>query len=99
MAKSTSCKGILTGIVVSDKMHKTAVVEVERVFRHPLFIKTVRTKKRYKVHDEHGRAKVGDVVTFRLGRPVSKTKYMHLESIVGSAEVRSTGTDKGGELT
>ena len=82
--KSAIVKKILTGTVVSDKMQKTVVVEVERTFRHPLFNKTVRTKRKYKVHDEQGQAKVGDVVAFYEGRPVSKTKYMYLDRVIGS---------------
>lgn len=87
--KSTSGKKILTGTVISDKMQKTVVVEVERTFRHPLFNKTVRVKRKYKVHDEQGQAKVGDIVAFYEGRPVSKTKYMYLERVVGSSSLGS----------
>lgn len=85
--KSTSVKKILTGTVVSDKMQKTVVVETERTFRHPLFNKTVRVKRKYKVHDEQGQAKVGDIVAFYEGRPVSKTKYMYLERVIGSTSL------------
>ena len=85
--KSTSVKKILTGTVVSDKMQKTVVVETERTFRHPLFNKTVRVKRKYKVHDEQELAKVGDIVAFYEGRPVSKTKYMYLERVVGSSSL------------
>ena len=87
--KSTIGKKILTGTVISDKMQKTVVVEVERTFRHPLFNKTVRVKRKYKVHDEQGLAKVGDIVAFYEGRPVSKTKYMYLERVVGSSSLGS----------
>ena len=81
--KETLKKKFYTGIVISDKMQKTVVVAVERTFRHPLFNKTVRVKRKYKVHDEQGVAKVGDTVTFVEGRPVSKTKYMYLEKVIG----------------
>ncbi len=87
--KSVIRKKILTGTVISDKMQKTVVVEVERTFRHPLFNKTVRVKRKFKVHDEQGHAKVGDIVTFFEGRPVSKTKYMYLERIIGSSSLGS----------
>jgi small subunit ribosomal protein S17 len=83
--KSTVEKKILTGTVISDKMQKTVVVEVERTFRHPLFNKTVRVKRKFKVHDEQEQAKIGDIVAFYEGRPVSKTKYMYLERIIGSS--------------
>jgi small subunit ribosomal protein S17 len=85
--KSTAGKKILTGTVVSDKMQKTVVVEVERTFRHPSFNKTVRVRKKYKVHDEQEQAKVGDTIAFYEGRPVSKTKYMYLERVIGSSSL------------
>ena len=87
--KSTVGKKVLTGTVISDKMQKTVVVEVERTFRHPLFNKTVRVKRKYKVHDELGQAKVGDTVAFYEGRPASKTKYMYLERVIGSSSLGS----------
>ena len=86
---STVGKKILTGTVISDKMQKTVVVEVERTFRHPLFNKTVRVKRKYKVHDEQEQAQVGDIVAFYEGRPVSKTKYMYLERVIGSSSMGS----------
>jgi small subunit ribosomal protein S17 len=87
--KKSVGKNILTGTVISDKMQKTVVVEVERSFRHPLFNKTVRVKRKFKVHDEQELAKVGDVITFVEGRPVSKTKYMYLDRIVSSSSLGS----------
>lgn len=73
---------LFSGRVVSDKMDKTVVVLVERIFTHPKLNKVMRSTKKYKVHDEHEKAKVGDIVEFYEGRPVSKTKYMYLKSIV-----------------
>jgi small subunit ribosomal protein S17 len=70
------------GKVVSDKMDKTITVLVERTFQHPRFHKTVRTSKKYKVHDEDQVASVGDVVKFYEGRPLSKTKHMYLDHVV-----------------
>ena len=78
----------LTGVVISDRMQDTVVVKVERAFVHPLFNKTVRTKRKFKVHDEHNQARVGDTVSFFEGRPVSKTKYMYLESVVAKSPAR-----------
>ena len=77
-----SDKKLLMGTVVSDKMHKTVVVEVERSFRHPFFNKTIRSQRTFKVHDENSEAKVGDIVSFYECRPISKTKYMRLSTIV-----------------
>lgn len=65
---------ILHGTVVSDKNHKTVVVEVERRYRHPVYKKFVVRSKRYAAHDENDQAKVGDRVRIRECRPISKTK-------------------------
>lgn len=78
-------KKLYKGVVVSDKMLKTVVVETERVYRHPKYGKTIRAAKKYKVHDAQGLAKVGDIVSFFEGRPVSKTKYMYLENVLERA--------------
>ncbi len=70
------------GIVVSDKMDKTIVVKVERQFIHPLYKKTVRKHKKFKVHDENNECKIGDKVMIRESRPLSKDKSWTLESII-----------------
>ena len=75
---------VYTGRVVSDKMDKTVVVETKRTFKHPRFHKIVTKSKKYKVHDEQGAAKKGDVVEFYETRPLSKTKYMQLARVVTS---------------
>jgi len=68
-------KRILQGVVVSDKSNKTVTVKVERRYSHPLLQKTVRQSKKYKAHDEHNQFKVGDVVSIRESRPISKDKH------------------------
>lgn len=78
-------KKLYKGVVVSDKMVKTIVVETERVYQHPKYGKTIRSAKKYKVHDAQGIAKIGDTVRFFEGRPVSKTKYMYLEDVLERA--------------
>jgi small subunit ribosomal protein S17 len=78
-------KRTYVGVVVSDKMDKTVVVKSERAFTHSEFTKTMRTSKKYKVHDENKQAKLGDVVEFYEGRPVSKTKYMYLVRVIKPA--------------
>jgi len=78
-------KRLLKGIVVSDKMDKTIVVKAERDYIHKLLGKVMRTTKKYKVHDENGLAKIGDVVEFYEGRPISKEKYMYLAQVVKSS--------------
>ncbi len=72
----------LVGEVVSDKMQKTIVVRVERIFRHPVYKKVVRRGKKYKAHDENEVARTGDIVQIVEHRPISKTKRWMLESII-----------------
>lgn len=78
-------KRIYTGKVISDKMDKTLVVKTERTFVQEEFSKTMKSIKKYKVHDEKELAKVGDIVEFYEGRPASKTKYMYLKQVVKPA--------------
>lgn len=65
---------ILQGKVVSTKMQKTVVVEVERVFKHPLYKKTVFKNKKYKAHNENFDLKNDDIVEIIETRPISKDK-------------------------
>ena len=64
----------MQGVVVSDKMDKTVVVNVERKFPHPLYKKYIKRSKRYHAHDESNTHKVGDTVSIQECRPLSKTK-------------------------
>ncbi|MEK7664704.1 MAG: 30S ribosomal protein S17 [Patescibacteria group bacterium] len=64
----------LTGIVVSDKMQKTAVVQVERIKEHPKYKRRYKTHKKYKVHDETKQYRVGDKVVIEETKPMSKDK-------------------------
>ncbi len=82
-------KQIYTGEVVSSKMDKTIVVKTERVLKHPLFHKTIRKAKKYKVHDEKQEANLGDIVEFYEGRPCSKTKYMYLARVIKTNAITS----------
>jgi len=63
----------LTGIVISTKMAKTAVVRVDRSFRHPMYSKIVKRSKNYLAHDETG-VKIGEKVVIRESRPLSRRK-------------------------
>ncbi|ACT56725.1 30S ribosomal protein S17 [Candidatus Liberibacter asiaticus] len=67
-------KRVLQGMVVSDKSEKTIIVLVERRFSHPRFQKTIRRSKRYAVHDENNKYKVGDFVSIEESAPISKKK-------------------------
>ena len=64
----------LTGIVISDKMTKTVVVEVERIKQHPKYKKRFKVHKKFKAHDEKEEYKVGDKVIIEECRPISKDK-------------------------
>lgn len=73
---------LFRGIVISDNMDKTVTVKFERTYKHPHTDKIIRSFKKYKIHDELEKAKVGDIVEFYEGPPKSKTKYMYLERVV-----------------
>ena len=67
-------KKILNGTVVSDKPNKTITVIVERKYQHPILKKVMKARKKYNVHDEENKFKVGDKVSIRESRPFSKNK-------------------------
>ena len=79
-----------TGIVVSDKMQKTIVVQIRRKTPHPLYGKVIERAKKFKVHDEKNEAKVGDRVLIQETRPLSKDKRWRL------VEILERGKRKGG---
>jgi small subunit ribosomal protein S17 len=80
----------MTGVVTSNKMTKTVVVEISRTFRHPLYRKVVHTSKRVKAHDEIG-CQIGDRVEIVESRPLSRDKRWVVESIV-KKEFRTADT-------
>jgi small subunit ribosomal protein S17 len=82
--KNKRQKRVYVGEVISDKMDKTVVVKTTRTYTDDRFHKVMRTFKKYKVHDENEQAKLGDIVEFHEGRPVSKTKYMYLMRVVNA---------------
>ncbi|WP_460802072.1 30S ribosomal protein S17 [Microbacterium sp. GXF6406] len=74
------------GYVVSDKMDKTIVVEVEDRVKHPLYGKVIRRTEKRKVHDENNSAGIGDLVVITETRPLSATKRWRLVEIVEKAK-------------
>ncbi|MDR2578635.1 MAG: 30S ribosomal protein S17 [Chitinispirillales bacterium] len=74
------------GVVVSDKMEKSVVVNVERQLMHPIYGRTVRIKKRYVAHDETNDCKVGDMVRITETRPLSKTKKWRIVEVIERAK-------------
>ena len=77
----------LVGKVVSSVNNKTITVLVETYKKHPLYGKRVKSSKKYAVHDESNKAKVGDVVRIVETRPLSKTKRFYLKSIEKEAVI------------
>ena len=75
----------LTGKVVSDNMEKSIVVLIERQVQHPLYGKLIRRSTKLHAHDENNTAKIGDVVTIKESRPMSKTKSWTLVEVVEAA--------------
>lgn len=78
MAEKRNHRKVLQGRVVSDKMDKTIVVQVDTFKFHPTYKKRISYSKKYKVHDEKNSAKVGDTVKIMETRPLSKDKYFRL---------------------
>ncbi|HLD17586.1 MAG TPA: 30S ribosomal protein S17 [Patescibacteria group bacterium] len=68
----------LRGTVVSDRMQKTLVVQVDRTVLHPKYGKRYVRSHRYKIHDERGEGRMGDVVEFTECRPLSREKRWRL---------------------
>jgi small subunit ribosomal protein S17 len=77
----------ITGVVTSNKMTKTVVVEISRKYRHPLYKKVVHSSKRVKAHDELD-CQIGDQVKIVASKPISREKHWVVESIV-KREIRT----------
>jgi small subunit ribosomal protein S17 len=83
--KTEKTPRLLVGKVVSNKMHKTIVVEIKRLKRHPKYGKYIRQVTRLFVHDEKNECHEGDVVAVKQSRPISKKKAWMLVNIVEKA--------------
>lgn len=89
----------LTGQVVSNKMDKTVVVEVQHTKRHPLYEKVLREAKRYMAHDEANTLEIGDVVVIVESRPLSKKKRWAVQEVVREdLSARATDVDELAEV-
>lgn len=86
MEEKRGRRKILTGRVLSDKMQKTVIVEVERKYRHPVYKKVVRARKRYKVHNPDNIAHTDDFVEMMETRPLSKEKRWRLVRVIRKAK-------------
>ncbi len=74
------------GIVVSNKMDKSIIVEVERKFKHPKYGKFLKRTSRFMSHDENNECGIGDVVRIMETRPLSKNKCWRLVGIIEKAK-------------
>ncbi len=74
------------GIVTSDKMQKTIVVQIKRKTLHPEYGKVMEKANKFKVHDEKNEAKIGDTVRIQETRPLSKDKHWRLVEIVARSK-------------
>ncbi|MCD1286962.1 30S ribosomal protein S17 [Brevibacterium sp. GP-SGM9] len=85
-AAERNTRKTVRGYVVSDKMQKTIVVEVEERMKHRLYGKVLRKSVKYKVHDEENSAGIGDLVLVAETRPVSAAKRWRLVEIIERAK-------------
>ena len=74
------------GKVVSDRMDKTVVVSIERLVKHPTYGRYVRSRAKFKVHDETNQCKIGDTIRFMETRPMSKDKRWRFVEFVERAK-------------
>jgi small subunit ribosomal protein S17 len=81
----STVRKIIVGTVVSDRMEKTAVVQVQRRFAHPVYKKYVTKRVKYNIHDEQNDLNVGDTVRIVETRPLSKSKRWRLLEILDRA--------------
>ena len=85
-ASSRGYRKVREGLVVSDKMDKTVVVEVEDRVKHPKYGKVIRRTKKYKAHDGENACGVGDRVLLMETRPLSATKRWRVAEILEKAK-------------
>ena len=86
MAENRGIRKTRTGVVVSDKMDKTIVVEIRTRVKHPLYGKIMNRTKSFKVHDENNECGIGDTVRIMETRPLSKDKRWRLVEIIEKAK-------------
>ncbi len=86
MAEQRGIRKTRVGVVVSDKMDKTIVVEIRTRVKHPLYGKIMNRTERFKAHDEENSCGIGDTVRIMETRPLSKDKRWRLVEIVEKAK-------------
>ncbi|NOQ97997.1 MAG: 30S ribosomal protein S17 [Calditrichae bacterium] len=73
---------VRVGVVVSDKMEKTAVIAVERLVKHPVYKKFIKRTSKFKAHDAQNECQIGDLVKIMETRPLSKTKRWRVVEVL-----------------
>jgi small subunit ribosomal protein S17 len=86
MEKQRGVRKTRIGLVVSDKMEKTVVVEVKRLVAHPLYHKIIRRRARIKAHDPNNACRVGDKVLLEETRPLSRDKHWRIKEVLEKAQ-------------
>ncbi len=86
MEKPRGIRKTRVGLVVSDKMDKTVVVEVKRLVAHPLYHKIIRRRAKIKAHDPGTNCQVGDKVLLEETRPISRDKHWRVKQILEKAQ-------------
>jgi small subunit ribosomal protein S17 len=86
MVKQRGVRKTQIGVVVSDKMDKTVVVEVKRLVAHPLYHKIIRRRAKIKAHDAVNACQVGDKVLLEETRPLSRDKHWRVKQILEKAQ-------------
>jgi small subunit ribosomal protein S17 len=86
MERQRGVRKTQVGVVVSDKMDKTVVVEVKRLVAHPLYHKIIRRRAKIKAHDAANACQVGDKVLLEETRPLSRDKNWRVKEILEKAQ-------------
>lgn len=85
--QTEKCQRTLIGKVVSNKMDKTVVVQVERRVKHPIYGKIIIRTNKYKAHDENNQYNEGDTVEIAEGRPISRSKSWSVVRLIEAVRV------------
>ncbi len=83
--KTRGTKRQVVGTIISNKMEKTVVVQVERLVKHPLYKKYIRRRNKFLAHDKENECQIGDRVMITESRPLSKTKRWRVSRIIEKA--------------
>ena len=83
--KTRGTKRQVIGTIVSNKMDRTVLVQVERLVKHPLYKKYIRRRNKYMAHDQDNACSIGDRVMITESRPLSKTKRWRVSQIIEKA--------------